>query len=63
MQVERDHSLLPDVQVGLFDYSSFGGSSRSPLESAMGGAEGEVLSAGGVHLKDKQCIVTCGYRY
>jgi hypothetical protein len=45
VQVERDHSPLPDVEAGLFDDFSFGGSSTSS-GSTGGGVEGEVLSGG-----------------
>ena len=58
VQVERDHSPLPDVEAGLFvDDFSFGGSSASVPASGShspnggGGVEGEALSAAGVDPK------------
>ena len=55
VQVERDHSPLPDVEAGLFvDDFSFGGSSApaSGSRSPSGGLEGEALNVvGGVDPK------------
>ena len=48
VQLERDHSPLPDVEAGLFDDFSFGGGvSVSGSMSPTGVVEGEVMNHGG----------------
>ena len=48
VQVERDHSPLPEVEAGLFDDFSFGGS-VSASGSMSGAPEGDVMSHAHAH--------------
>jgi len=47
VQLERDHSPLPDVEAGLFDDFSFGGAVPGSGSSPSGVVEGEVMNHGG----------------